>query len=168
MSLPRKIKLILIAVVGLVAIGALAIRLSWSRIEVYFSGVHQRSVTQSLREWGHEYASVTNEASAVAAAEMVHYMSRYYVPGPGYRGPAKIEAALESQRGESVLRVVAALQHYTRLDYGTNAQRWAEWAELRKKAAGYESSREPDGAANRSQPIRSDTNRTSAAAGSGR
>ena len=54
MSLPRKIKLILIAVVGLVAIGALAIRLSWSRIEVYFSGVHQRSVTQSLREWGHE------------------------------------------------------------------------------------------------------------------
>jgi hypothetical protein len=99
---------------------------------------------------------------------MVGYMSRYYVPGPGYRGTAEIETALESQRGESVLRLAAALQHYTGLDYGTNAQRWAEWAELRKKAVGHTSGSQPDGAANRSQPIRSETNRTSAPAGSGR
>jgi hypothetical protein len=99
---------------------------------------------------------------------MVDYMSRYYVPGPGYRGPAEIEAALESQRGESVLRVAAALQHYTGLDYGTNAQRWAEWADLRKKAVGHTRGSEPDGAANRSQPVRSVTNQPPAVVGSGR
>jgi hypothetical protein len=141
--LQRKTKIVLIAFAAMVAVASLATWLSWSGIEMWVAGVHQRSVTQSLREWGHEYASLTNDASAVAAAEMVAYMSQYYVPGPGYRGPAEIEAALEAQRRESVLRVAEALQQYTGLDYGTNAQRWTEWAESRKKMPGRTGSSEP-------------------------
>jgi hypothetical protein len=33
--------------------------------------------------------------NSIASAEMLDYMSRYYVPGPGYRGPAEVEAALD-------------------------------------------------------------------------
>ena len=161
MALPRKIKLLLFGLVAFVALTAFAMWLSWSHVERYAAGVHQRSVTRSLAEWGTEYGSVTNDASAVAAAEMVGYMSHYYVPGPGYRGPVDIEAALERQRADSIRHLVDGLQHYTGLDYGTNTQRWAEWAKSRKGS-------EPNGAANRGQPVRSDTNRASAAAGPGR
>jgi hypothetical protein len=146
----------------------LAVWLSWSRVERYVAGVHQRSVAQEIRGWGQEYASVTNDASAVAAAELVGYMSRYYVPGPGYHGPVDVEAALERRRAESLQRITDGLRRYTRLDYGTNAQRWAEWAERRKRELGGTTNNEPGGAANRSQPVRSETNSTSAAAGSGR
>jgi hypothetical protein len=161
MALPRKIKIVLFGLVVFVALVALATCLSWSHLERYAAGVHQRSVTRSLAEWDTEYASVTNDASAIAAAEMVGYISHYYVPGPGYRGPADVEAALERQRADTVQHLVDALQHYTGLDYGTNTQQWAKWAETHKNS-------ERDGAANRSQPVRPDTNRTSAAAGSGR
>jgi hypothetical protein len=167
-AISRKIKSVLATLAVLVALAALAAWLSWSRVESYVAGVHQRSVTQEIRGWGQEYASVTNDASGIAAAELVGYMSHYYVPGPGYRGPAEVEAALEPQRAESMERITDALQHYTHLDYGTNAQRWSEWAELRKKELDGTRNSEPDGAANRSQPIRPETNRASAAAGSGR
>jgi hypothetical protein len=59
---------------------------------------------------------------------MVGYISSYYVPGPGYRGPLGVEAALERQRRESIERMVEALERYTGLDYGTNVERWTEWA----------------------------------------
>src|SRR4051812_33463173 len=131
MATSRQIKFVLATLAVLVALAALAAWLSWSRVERYVTGVHQRSVTQSLRHWGTEYATITNDASAVAAAEIVGYMSRYYVPGPGYRGPVNVEMALEQQRAESIHRVADRLQRYTGLDYGTNGQRWTEWAELR-------------------------------------
>lgn len=167
MSLPRKLKTVLITFAFVVVVAAFAIWLSWPRIEMWAAGIHQKSVTQSLREWGREYASVTNDKSAVAAADMGGYMSRYYVPGPGYRGPAEVEAALETQRAASIRRVTEALAHYTGLDYGTNAQRWREWAEARKTQLSAQSG-EPVGPANQSQPIQLGTNSTRLPAGSGR
>ena len=134
--MPRKIKVWLMAVA---ALGVMVVLASWlfrPRVEMWPVGVHQRSVTRSLRAWGTEYASVTNEGSARAAAGMVGYMSQYYVPGPGYHGPPKIEAALEAQRAESINRVAEALQRYTGLDYGTSVERWSEWAESREKGMG--------------------------------
>ncbi len=92
---------------------------------------------------------------------MISYMGSYYVPGPGYRGPTEVEAGLERQRHESIKPVVASLQQYTGLDYGADVERWAEWAEARMN-------NEPDGAANGSHPIRSETNSTPSAAGSRR
>lgn len=109
---------------------------------------------------GVEDARITNDASAIHAAEMIGYVSSYYVPGPGYRGPLEVEAALERQRRETIESIVASLERYTGLDHGTNVEMWTEWAEKKNS--------EPDGAANRSQPIRAETNRTSVAAGSDR
>ncbi len=70
--------------------------------------------------------------SAIHAAEMIGYMSSYYVPGGGYRGPQKVEEALERQRGESVRLVANALEHFTGLKFGTNAGLWGEWAEQQR------------------------------------
>ena len=112
--------------------GALAVWLSLPRLNTWIVGHHQRSVTRSLAAWGAESAAITSDASAIHAAEMVGYMSSYYVPGGGYRGPTAVEAALEAQRRASIGLVVAALQRYTGLDYGTDVERWTEWAEKQK------------------------------------
>jgi hypothetical protein len=158
----RRIKFALAGVALFGVAAALAVWGSWSRIERFAAGVHQKSVTQELRMWEGEYASVTNDASAIAAAELVAYLSHYYVPGPGYRGPVEIEAALERQREATTKRITDALQRYTRLDYGTNPERWSAWAKLQKKQ-----NSEPGSAANWGQPVGSETNRTPAAAGPG-
>ncbi len=133
MALTRPFKLFLAGFGLLIVLGPLAVWLSWSWIKTYAAGVHQRNVTQEIRGWGETYASVTNDASAIAVAELVEYMSHYYVPGPGYRGPLEIETALERQRAESLQKMTDGLQRYTHLDYGTNVQRWSEWAKLRMK-----------------------------------
>ena len=161
MRISRKVKVVFAVVALLVAVGALAVWLSLPRLNTWVVGFHQKSVTRSLAAWAPEAANITNDASAIHAAEMVGYMSSYYVPGEGYRGSAAVEAALEAQRQKSIDLVVASLERYTGLDYGTNVEKWTEWVEKRKSS-------EPDGAANRSQPIRAETNRTSAAAGSDR
>jgi len=149
MAVTRTFKFVLVGIGLLTVAAALAVWLSWSWIERNAAGVHQRSVTQELRMWEREYASVTNDASAVRAAELAGYLSHYYVPGPGYRGPVAIEAALERQRAETLKRVTDALHGYTHLDYGTNAQRWSEWADLQRKQ-----NSKPGSASNGSQPIR--------------
>lgn len=151
MHISRKLRIVLVSIAFLVAVGVLAVWLSLPRIERWGVGFHQKSVTRSLAAWAPETANITNDASAIHAAEMIAYMSSYYVPGTGYRGPTEVEAALEAQRGKSIEIVVASLERYTGLDYGTNVGRWIEWAEKRKSS-------EPDGAANRSQPIRAETN----------
>jgi hypothetical protein len=158
MRISGKVKIVFGAIALLVAASALAVWLSLPRLNTWVVGFHQKSVTHSLATWAPEVATITNDASAIHAAEMVGYMSSYYVPGEGYRGSATVEAALEAQRRQSIAMVVASLERYTGLDYGTNVERWTEWVEKRKNS-------EPDGAANRSQPIRAETNRTSAAAG---
>src|ERR1043166_5745383 len=147
MALPRKTKLLLLSLAALVAVVLFGVWLSREHVGRYVAGVHQRSVTKSIADWGNEYAAITNEASAIASAEMLEYMSRYYVPGPGYRGPAEIEAALEKQRADSLRRVAAAWERYTHLEYGKNPKRWSEWAEWHKPQ-----NSNPGGAANRGQP----------------
>jgi hypothetical protein len=153
---------------GIMAVGALAIWVLRPAIESRLVGVHQRSVTRSLAQWAGEDSKITNDASAIHAAEMVGYVSRYYLPGEGYRGPAEVEAALEAQRRQTIEQLVSSLQRHTGLAYGTNVEHWTEWAQQQRGAAANTTSNEPDGAASRSQPIRSETNRTTAAAGSDR
>ena len=153
--------MVLISFLVVVAAGVVTVWMAMPRIERWGVGFHQKSVTRSLAAWGVDDARITNDASAIHAAKMVGYISSYYVPGPGYRGPLEVEAALERQRRESIERIVASLERYTGLDHGTNVERWTEWAEVRRGS-------EPDGPANGSQPFREETNRTSPAAGSRR
>jgi hypothetical protein len=161
MHVAHKLKGFLAIALGIVTVAALAIWIARPAIESRLVGVHQRSVIRSLAKWSQEDSHITNDASAIHAAEMVGYVSTYYVPGEGYRGPAEVEAALETQRQQTIGQLVSSLEHYTGLHYGTNAERWTEWAEKTKTS-------EPGGAANRSQPIRSETNQALGAAGSGR
>ena len=129
MLLSRKARVTLTSLVALVAVGVVTLWMSSPSIERWGVGVHQKSVTRSLAAWGMEDARITNDASAIHATEMLRYIGSYYVPSPGYRGPLEVEAALERQRRESTARIVAGLERYTGLEYGTNLQRWTEWAE---------------------------------------
>jgi len=156
MRISRKVRIVLISFAVVVAAGVVTVWITLPRIESWGVGFHQKSVTRSLAAWGLEDAKITDDASAIHAAEMIGYMSTYYVPGPGYRGPFEVEASLERQRRESIERVAASLERYTGLDYGTNAQRWSEWAAEREKQLAVRKSSEPDGPTNRSQPIRSE------------
>jgi hypothetical protein len=133
MLLSRKARVTLTSLVALVAVGVVTLWMSLPSIERWGVGVHQKSVTRSLAAWGVGDARITNDASAIHATEMLRYIGSYYVPGPNYRGPLEVEAALERQRRESTERIVAALERYTGLEYGTNVQRWTEWAEKKQR-----------------------------------
>ena len=168
MRISRKVRIVLISFVVAVAAGVVTVWMTLPRIERWGVGFHQKSVTRSLAAWALEDAKITNDASEIHAAEMIGYMSTYYVPGPGYRGPLEVEATLEKQRQESIARVAASLEHYTGLVYGTNAQCWSEWAAEREKQLAVRKSSEPEAPANGRLPIRAETNSTSGAAGSRR
>jgi hypothetical protein len=90
---------------------------------------HMISVTRELKSWGQEYSTVKNDKDAFRAIEILEYVSGYYVPGEGYRGPEEIEATLEKQRSESMGMLVAALEKHSGESYGTNQSRWYQWAE---------------------------------------
>jgi hypothetical protein len=154
MPISRKARVVLILLLLILALGALSIWRGLRWFEKAAVGFHQKSVTRSLAAWGDEYANITNDASAIHAAEVITYMDSYYVPGPGYRGPTGIEAALEMQRRKSIERVAASLERYTGSHYGTNVKRWSEWAKGRKSS-------ESHGMANGNEPTGSHTNRTS-------
>jgi hypothetical protein len=158
--------MLLIVLVGVLAAGALVTKLVWPRLEMWAAGYHQRQVTRALAEWSRAYSSVSSREEAIDAVGMVDYIAHFYVPGPGYRGSPEIESALAKQRQESILQIVAALENFSGLHYGTNTERWKQWADTQKLGLSWGS--EPDGAANGSQPIRSETNSTSSAAGSRR
>jgi len=113
MRFSGKVRIVLVSIAFFVAAGLLAAWLSLSRIERWGVGFHQKSVTRSLATWAPETANITNSASAIHAAEMIGYMSTYYVPGPGYHGPMEVEAALEKQRRTSIELVVGSLERYT-------------------------------------------------------
>ena len=130
----RKARSVFGAIALLVVAAAFSVWLSLSRLKAWAVGIHQRSVTRSLAAWAPEAANITNHVSPIRAAEMVGYMSSYYVPGKGYCGPAAVEDALEAQRRKSIDLVVASLQRYTGLDYGANVERWTEWARERKSS----------------------------------
>jgi hypothetical protein len=129
----------------LIIMGVIGVRMCLPSIERWSVGLHQKGVTRSLAAWVPETANITNDASAIHAAEVIGYMSTHYVPGPGYSGPIEIEAALERQRWKSIEIVAASLERYTGLDYGTNVDSWIQWAKSRKGS-------EPDGPANLGSP----------------
>ena len=162
----RKLRTVLAVLVGVVAVGTLAAGLLWPRLETWAAGYHQKQVTRALAEWSRAYSSLSSSNEAVGAAGIVDYISHFYVPGPGYQGPPAVEATLARQRQESITVIVGALEAFTGLHYGTNTQQWKQWADSQKANSGGIS--EPDGAANRSQPIPLGTNSISLPAGSGR
>lgn len=168
MHISRKVKQFSAVALGVIGVGALAMWVLRPAIESRLVGAHQTSVTRSLAKWAGEDSQITNDASAIHAAEMVGYVSRYYVPGEGYRGPPEVETALEVQRQQTIEQLVSSLQRYTGLAYGTNVELWTKWAQQQRGAAAHATSSEPDGSTNRSQPICSETNRTTAAVGSDR
>jgi hypothetical protein len=116
----------------LLSVAVVIIVVGLNNFDKWATSIHQRSVTRSLADWSVEYAQITNEISAVKAAELVEYVSRYYVPGPGYEGFSKTEAALQAQRGQTIATMVSALQNYTGLEYGTNVEAWSAWATANK------------------------------------
>jgi len=145
MHVSRKVKVSLVVTFAIAGAAALAIWIVKPAVESRLVGAHQRSVTRSLAKWALEDSNITNQASAIHAAEMVGYVSSYYVPGEGYRGPADIEAALETQRQRTVGQLVASLERYTGLGYGTNLERWTEWARQHKDSKGHATNSEPSG-----------------------
>jgi len=168
MHLTGKLKVVLAASSGILCIAGLTLWLLRSKIELIFINAHQKGVARSLAKWGQKDSIITNDESAIHAAEMVTYASTYYVPGEGYRGAKHFEAGLEMQRQKTIGQLASSLERYTGLAYGTNAERWAEWAHEKRGAAPPETTNEPNGAANRSQPARSETNQKSSKAGLGR
>ena len=160
MSISRKWKVIWISISGVVVGLGLVVWIMLPAVERWAAGCHQRAVTRQVEEWGREYSAVTNETSAIAAAEMVDYMSHFYIPGPGYHGPADVEEALETQRRDNITLIVEALERYIGLGYGTNVKRWGEWARERRATI----TAKPDSSTTcTSQPKEANTNRTSAA-----
>lgn len=129
MSKSRTIWIVLASLAAMVAGVGLSLWLLYPCFETWGVSVHMKSVTKELAQCGQEYSLISTDESAIRAVEMLGYMSRYYVPGPGYRGPAEIEAALEAQRWESMQQVITALEKYSRHNYGTDLKRWADWAE---------------------------------------
>jgi hypothetical protein len=97
------------------------------RLVSYGVGLHQRSVTRSLGEWGHEYSHIQTKNDAIRAAEMLEYISTYYVPGPGYHSDPETEATLQAQRERSLSTIAAALEQFTGKDFGTDSGKWLEW-----------------------------------------
>lgn len=63
---------------------------------------------------------------------MLEYINSYCVPGPGYRGPMDVEAALEKHYRESIVRTLASLERHTGLTHSTKIECWPKWAEERK------------------------------------
>lgn len=103
---------------------------AWRRLEAWAVGLHQRSTTNELAGWEREHAQVRNWKEAERATDMLEYVQRYYVPGPGYRSDEKTEAKLDAQRGRTVEAIVAALKEFTGQDFGSDHEQWREW--LRK------------------------------------
>jgi hypothetical protein len=148
MLIPHKLKVFLGVAFGVTGVAALTIWILWLGVERRLVGAHQRNVTRSLAQWAQADSKITNDASAIHAAEMLGYVSSYYVPGEGYRGPAEVEAALESQRQQTIGQLVASLERYTGLAYGTNVERWTEWARQRKGVPEHPRSSESAGGTN--------------------
>jgi hypothetical protein len=154
MRIPRVARIVLACIAVVLAGGALWVWVVRPSIVAYGTALHQKNVTRELAEWGEEYSVVKDDASAVRAAEIVVYMSWYYVPSSGYRGPADVEAALEAQRRKSIARVVASLEQYTGLRFGANPKRWEQWAQEQKKRSSVEDGSRPADRANDDMPIR--------------
>ena len=98
------------------------------------AGAHQRAVTAELIEWGRKYSQVHDDASAIRAAEMVSYMSTYYVPGNEYRATKKIEEELQKARDSSIDQIIVALELYTGQRHGRDHRGWSKWAHSQKRS----------------------------------
>jgi hypothetical protein len=126
MTMKRRRLVVLLLCLVLAGIILLAIYLP-PRLESYTVALHQRGVTHSLAEWEREYSRIRTKQDAVRAAEMLEHISKYYVPGPGYRSDPETEAALEAQRERSLATLASALSQFTGQDFGTDGGHWVEW-----------------------------------------
>jgi hypothetical protein len=128
----RKIYFIAIAVsvLGMIFL----VPFAWQHLEKRLVGIHQEGVMRELLGWEHEYGQMRNWHEAERAIDMLEYVQRYFVPGPGYRSYPTTEALLESQRRRTVQAIVAGLRQITDQDFGPDAQKWRDWMENRRRA----------------------------------
>lgn len=110
-------------IVGLVLVPVV---LFWGMLSLsnYMVGIHQRSVTQSLMDWKVKYSNIETHRDAVRTAEMLGYVQEYYVPAEGYGSTSEIEAALESQRQETIDAFISSLRAFTNEDFGNDSKKW--------------------------------------------
>jgi hypothetical protein len=91
------------------------------------AGIHQTAVKNEMAAWEREYRTLRDWREAWRAAGMLDYIRTYYFPGPGYRGSARTEAELETQRARTLEAIAAGLREFTGQDFGTDTARWQEW-----------------------------------------
>jgi hypothetical protein len=119
---------LVVLLLGLVLAGTIVLVIYLPpRLVNYGVGLHQRSVTRSLGEWEREYSQIKTKHDAIRAAEMLGYISTYYVPGPGYHSDPETEAALQAQRERALSTIAGALERFTGQDFGTDSGKWLEW-----------------------------------------
>lgn len=117
----RLLSIAVVASVLAVTAGVVAI----TSIERHFVAVHQRNVIRELNVWAIENSTITDRDSAVHAAEMIEYISRYYPIGDGYRSDPETEQKLREARQQAMTRISDALSAYT----GTEVADPLEWRE---------------------------------------
>lgn len=105
---------------------ALLCGFSWAAntLPRYVVGIHQQNVVKELLQWKNEFGTIESGADALRAARIMEYIQRYYVVGEGYRGTPESEAALESQRRDTIDTFVKSLREYTHKDFGEDAAKW--------------------------------------------
>lgn len=127
----------LAAVVSAVALGiALIAHFGWRAMERWGTARHQRSIITELASWETEVSQITNDKEAFRAVDMLSYIRRYYVPGPGYHGDPDTESALEAQRARTLKTISKALEDYTGEKYGDDFKKWEDWKEKKKSILG--------------------------------
>ncbi len=122
-----KRRTIYIAAIAVVALAVILAPHAWQRFGEWAVGIHQRSTTKELADWEKEYGQIHTWEEAERAIDMLEYVQRYYVPGPGYRSDEKTEVKLEAQRARTVQSIVSALKGFTGQDFGASAEQWREW-----------------------------------------
>jgi hypothetical protein len=131
----RRTEWVIVSVAGIAAVAYVASRL-WPLIEAGPAGIHQMSVKNELAGWEREYSSVHSWRDVGRAIDLLEYAQNYYVPGPGYRGSARTEAAVEAQRARTLAAIATGLREFTGQDFGSDVARWREWYARQGRAEG--------------------------------
>lgn len=122
MAMKLNKRIILICITTIIIIGLL-----YFTVTIFLVGQHQKSVTIELKQWQEQYSSISSKEQALKAVEMLEYISRYYLPGKGYRSTSKIEQELESQRIETLTAIIKSLETFTGQKHGNDIEKWKQW-----------------------------------------
>lgn len=124
----RCIYLLIIVLVILVILGSTVFVgiTVFSRVSIKITRIHQQNVVLELKQWEKECSNISNRQDALRAVDMIEYMKKYYVVGPGYRSDPPTEQYLEDQRKASIISIQNSLRQYTQQDGGDDPEKWKE------------------------------------------